>query len=71
MQEFVLAKQDQKLIRTSLANRPESALLQFIFACHKQCSIFEEDVIRLMFESAQGSKVFEHLDRSHEFFDIF
>ena len=48
----------------------DSISIKFIFSYHHECSILEKDAGKLMFEVTLGSKVFERLDRSHEYFEI-
>lgn len=47
-----------------------SAFLQFIFISYMERSVSKEGARKLMFEIAVGSKTFERLNRSHEYFDL-
>ena len=66
--------QTKKIIRCFrylLLKDTDSASLQIIFVCHKECLILKEETRKLIFKIALDKNFFKHLDRSHKHFDMF
>lgn len=68
--EICTSKHDHKMFRISLADGDGQRFIT-IHLCHKECSIFEEDARKLMFEMTLGSNIFERIDLFHKYFNIF